>query len=566
MVSGILDLIQQSEFSSILNGEPEITFFKIIFLKYTHFAFEYIYEQFNDDPTWGSELKCTLSKTGDIIHRMYLNFTVDTSSIPKLTPKEMVKAQYPNLSSDVLKQPLKDLIETLISNITSMKLFSKYSQLINDLGIGNIINGIINYEKIHFDYFNDNVEIEEKIEAQSITQQDLTSIYFFNPVSLGNLNPLQGTNRITVNQLLEHYDAGEIYLVYLFMDLYFIIRGIQKSYINNTFDNTYKTSCQSLRTHPINSLIIGKSRVVWRKLFAHYLLTNIYVDIGGNKIDQYDNNYYNIHSQLNKYFDSNPYQNMISQHTDNGFDVYIPLIFWFNKYNSLGLPVIALRYHDIIIGVNINTLNNLVNKTLNQSYFTKIKITTFQLITEYIYLSKTENLKFTTSSIEYLIEQTQVITKHVPPQITSLNMDLDFEMPCKELFWICQITDIDENYSSEEYFIPHTKNLPIKSSKLVFNNTDFGEINDMIYYSVVQPFEKHSRNSLNGINMFSFALYPENYQPSGSVNFSYLPVKVIQINLDPSVINTSFNTAIYIYAKNYNILKISNGFARLLYE
>jgi hypothetical protein len=252
---------------------------------------------------------------------------------------------------------------------------------------------------------------------------------------------MKGANTITINQILEVFDAADIYLVYLFVDLYFLIQRIQTAYISVTFNPSYNSEVKSLTKHPINSLLVSTSRVVWRNLFAHYLITNIYIDIGGNIIDQYNNHYYNIHSQLNRYFDSNPYQNMIQQRSDSSFNVYIPLVFWFNRFNSLGLPVIALRYHDVTIGVTINTLDQLVHNNFGRNFFDLVKISKLRLITEYIYLSNAENLKFTTSSIEYLIEQTQVISHKVPPKITSLNIELNFEMPCKELYWVCQITN-----------------------------------------------------------------------------------------------------------------------------
>lgn len=560
MVSGILDLIQQSQYNSVLNSDPEITFFKTIFYRHTHFSTENIIEYFDNDPIWGNEMICTLSKVGDLVWRIYLNVQIDVTEIPLLTPIQKISQMYPNLINDLTIEPLKSTVELYISNVTSVLQFSKYSQVIADLGITDVIYNIVNFDKFYFNYYDE--DSPTKPDDKKLTQE-LNNIYFFNPTSFQNSNVTLGNNSIPMEELIEVFKPEEIYLVYLFIDFYNVVQSLQTSYINNIFDSKYKSTVQNFIKHPLKTLLEVTNTITWKHLFSHFIFTNIYIDIGGTKIDEYNNHYYNIHAQLNKFFDTPSYQSMINPDTSGVFNIYIPLLFWFNKYNSLAIPTVGLRYHDIRISVTLNTLDLLLS---NPIYKNLVKIKSMNLMTQYIFLTNTEKLKFSTSNLEYLIEQHQTIVAYLPPAQTSINIDLDFYMPCKELIWICQVTDESTKTFSEEYFIPNTNKNPITSSKLVFNNTKFGEISDDNYFTVVQPYDRHTRSSLNGIHVYSFALEPESYQPTGTVNLSYIPTKFIQLTFDSSITNPNFKTTIYIYAINYNVLKIANGFGRLVYE
>ena len=55
-----------------LTGNPQITFFKVIYRRHTNFAMESIEQTFNGQATWGRKVTCTISRNGDLIHRMYL--------------------------------------------------------------------------------------------------------------------------------------------------------------------------------------------------------------------------------------------------------------------------------------------------------------------------------------------------------------------------------------------------------------------------------------------------------------------------------------------------------------
>ena len=55
-----------------LTGNPQITFFKVVYRRHTNFSMESIEQTFNGTPDFGRKVVCTISRNGDLIHRVYL--------------------------------------------------------------------------------------------------------------------------------------------------------------------------------------------------------------------------------------------------------------------------------------------------------------------------------------------------------------------------------------------------------------------------------------------------------------------------------------------------------------
>jgi hypothetical protein len=107
---------------------------------------------------------------------------------------------------------------------------------------------------------------------------------------------------------------------------------------------------------------------------------------------------------------------------------------------------------------------------------------------------------------------------------------------------------------------------PCVTAKLQLNGQDRFSEREGSYFDVVQPFQHHTRHPDTGINVYSFALRPEEHQPSGSCNFSRIDNAVLQLVLSaPTVLGT--NTAkVRVYAVNYNVLRVMSGMAGVAYS
>jgi hypothetical protein len=492
---------------------------------------------------------------------MYLVCEINLNINRKLTITE-INSFFPNII--ITEDPLKTLIENRVNKASNLP-FNLVQDIINQLDVADIIQKIISGTLTT--YSNEQNNASDLI-AEINTNLD-ESYYNFNPIHLENIAE-NSDNVISVNELLELYDKYEIYRAYLVIDYLYFIESLSTVYSQNQFTNvkSWKDAVNSIIQHPILKVINIKPSVIFTPLFAHFILSNISIDIGGNKITEYDYHYYNCYVLLNKMFDNDIYQKMITPIPDDTgtFLLFIPLIFWYNLYNSLALPCVALKYHDIVLNLTFNNNSTLASFTPSiVSDYSIIKLSNCYVLTEYISVTHREKVKFTTNPLEYLVLQTQVLTQQSPSNQSTISLDINFFHPCKELYWIV-ITSDDSGRFDQEYYILGTKTKPIIQSKIIINNETIGSDHTTFYYSTVQPYDKHSRIPLNGINMYSFSLEPEEYQPSGSCNLAFIPNRTLQVELDPSLYNSKYNIQLNVYCTNYNILRIANGFARLMYE
>ena len=101
------------------------------------------------------------------------------------------------------------------------------------------------------------------------------------------------------------------------------------------------------------------------------------------------------------------------------------------------------------------------------------------------------------------------------------------------------------------------------SAKLIFNGNDRFSIKDNNFFNYLQPYKYHTSigtETLDSIAVYSFALKPEEHQPSGTCNFSRID------NAQLISIEGSVNNRLNVYAVNYNVLRIKSGMGGLAYS
>ena len=107
---------------------------------------------------------------------------------------------------------------------------------------------------------------------------------------------------------------------------------------------------------------------------------------------------------------------------------------------------------------------------------------------------------------------------------------------------------------------------PVVTAKLQLNGQDRFSEREGSYFDVVQPFQHHTRHPDTGINLYSFALRPEEHQPSGTCNFSRIDNASLQLVLSAAAIGDQLTAKVRIYATNYNVLRIMSGMGGLAYS
>ena len=247
---------------------------------------------------------------------------------------------------------------------------------------------------------------------------------------------------------------------------------------------------------------------------------------------------------------------------------WIPLYFWFCRNPGLALPLIALQYHEVKVKITFDTLENLTRSDANDDFSDSgdaalvddTGTNSFNLWCDYIYLDTDERRRFAQVSHEYLIEQVQYENK------SGATMDLNFNHPVKELIW-AGVRAAGANGAAagdDGNGVAIFERSSIGSTyQLKLNGHDRFAARDYRYFTRAQVWQHHtgygSTEAADTIAVYSFALKPEEHQPSGTCNFS-------RIDNAQLVEGTGGPTAINVYAVNYNVLRIMSGMGGLAYS
>jgi hypothetical protein len=107
---------------------------------------------------------------------------------------------------------------------------------------------------------------------------------------------------------------------------------------------------------------------------------------------------------------------------------------------------------------------------------------------------------------------------------------------------------------------------PVVTGKLQLNGQDRFSEREGTYFDLVQPYQHHTRNPDTGINVYSFALRPEEHQPSGSCNFSRIDNATLQLVLSNATVEGTKTAKVRVYAPNYNVFRVMSGMGGLAYS
>jgi hypothetical protein len=255
--------------------------------------------------------------------------------------------------------------------------------------------------------------------------------------------------------------------------------------------------------------------------------------------------------------------------------LYIPFEFWFNRHTGLALPLIALQYHEVKVNIEFNDLRylcNIVGGTASTftNFLNQRGLVAASLYVDYIFLDTEERRRFAQVAHEYLIEQLQ-FTGEESVTSTSNKINMSFNHPVKELIWIVQNPEnIDCNSANNKpyCYMDDNRENPVAVAKVQLNGHDRFSEREGKYFNRVQPFQHHTASPGTGINVYSFALKPEDLQPSGSCNFSRIDTATLHLTLTSATIKKSSSASanVRIYATNYNVLRIMSGMGGLAFS
>jgi hypothetical protein len=346
--------------------------------------------------------------------------------------------------------------------------------------------------------------------------------------------------------------------------------------------------------------------------FGLKLLKTIELEIGGQRIDKHYSEWLYIWNELSLpegkrdgyklMVGGDKYNRSIILEAQQSYSVYVPLEFWFCRNVGLALPLIALQYHEVKINIEFESSSNMVDNDDNYSdkaglltgsngstsisgfkknnellgLTSSITLSNAALWVDYIFLDTDERRRFAQLSHEYLIEQLQFTgtdTVSGSSSTTSLkSIRMNFNHPCKELIWVIRPDAATTGLVAAPYWNNFsTRNTdnnyiigsnPVSLAKIQLNGNDRFTERTGEYFSLVQPYQHHENTPdvfNSGINVYSFAIKPEEHQPSGTLNMSRIDTAVLSLA-------STVNGTIYIYTVNYNVLRILSGMGGLAYS
>jgi hypothetical protein len=104
------------------------------------------------------------------------------------------------------------------------------------------------------------------------------------------------------------------------------------------------------------------------------------------------------------------------------------------------------------------------------------------------------------------------------------------------------------------------------TAKIQLNGHDRFAERPGTYFNLVQPFQHHTNIPAVGINVYSFALNPEDHQPSGTCNMSRIDTATLQLTLTNNTVGMTNTAKVRVYAINYNVLRVMSGMGGLAYS
>lgn len=335
----------------------------------------------------------------------------------------------------------------------------------------------------------------------------------------------------------------------------------------------------------------GGKKYKWANATGYQLIEYADCLIGGSKVQRIESGFMEAWDELTlpstkkagldamiaRYPDYNVAD--AAKSSDSARKLFVPLRFFFCEETQLGLSLLALSFVDVRISVQFRDFLSCVKSYTPQvapsSSSQSIPIMTSELWANYAYLDTPERTRHSSQPMECLLTLTQSLTF---PVDNSPNRKLDlsgFSHPVRELIWVYQsynsTNGTADNATDRFSFAPVDpgENADLKadfftSARLVANGHEREAERDAMWYRLAVPYKHHSNTPTKPIYVFCFCLDPEDaLAPSGAMNMSRLDSASLFLKMSPKI---AASGTVTVWARSHNILKMSNGFASLVFS
>lgn len=575
MAGGLVQIAVYGPQDIFLTGNPQITFFKIVYRRHTNFAIESIAQHFLGDVNFGSESNCVIEKAGDMINRVYLEL-----EIPKV---DLLKNQSSwNISEDIARREYEtikeyyQLVKSYISTNTNIM-----RQLAELLQTNNVSTSEIQKTMADQRFTGRLRDLRKELQAYISKNSNFDKINEFNTLKIDLIqqlnqfdislvfNSVPFSKPVLLQKIIVAYQEARAF----YLPIYSLLASKEKTYqsfINQTYNERYKFAwVEELAHASINQLDVQIGNQVIDRHTGDWLIAFNKIFLHPSQTDNYNEMIGNVPDMTN--FDDTP---------KDRYKLILPLQFWFCRYTGLSLPLIALQYHDVVFNLKLKDLSSLcyvednpeLSDIANIQAQYGINILNAKLYVDYVFLDKDERARFAQSSHEYLIETVQYneFENITGPTYTA---HLTFSHPTKFIIWFAQPNSYRQNPTGRNKCQwnnygtnPDKSGYTMSSAVLRINNFDRTDpYADMKYYNYVQPVTYFRNSPTDGYNVYSFALHPQEYQPSGQINLSRIDDFSLVTEFTHKFTSIIEEEGAYVgaYVMSYNILRLIGGMGGL---
>lgn len=524
MTGGLIQLVAVGVQDIFLTRDPQITFFKMVYRRHTNFSVEPIKQFFIHKPDFGKRATCIVSKNGDLIGKTMLvvelpqikEFVTETGTDPitkfawvRKLGFALIKQVEIEIGGQVIDRHYGEWLN-IWSELTDRKDNGRIDKLIGNIPeLYNFSNG-----------------------------KDGTTLYiplqFWFCRSYGLALPIVSLQytEVKINLELNEYDKCHLITPTHYIEL-------EDDFINfNQFDYIQQDlSSNDMRFGLFTHFDIETKRMYYMKISSkNFEANNIApnsklrnnADFPWNIVDDPNNKY--------RIVDLN-----------NGA--------W--AYPKIGTP-------DSPTKPFIHLFQDNRNVNIRDCY----------LIIDYIYVDEEERIRFADTKHDYLIEQLQY-TGEKTFDSPNNKINVDFLQPSKFVVWVAQLAYLQDTNNNDhfnytfDYRYDASGNLLGESlmvdETLVLNSNERISKRDWAYFNYAQPYQHFSYDVNEGINVYSFSIFPEKVYPSGTCNMSQIDNSSITFTTEPSV-TTQNKAKLRAYSLGYNIYRIVNGLGGLVFD
>jgi hypothetical protein len=479
MGGGLLQLVAYGAQDVYLTGNPQITFFKVVYRRHTNFAMEAIQQTFSGLPNFGNSVSCQISRNGDLIHRTYLEVGIPALSDP-------VVYSYVNyLGLRLLKA-----VSIEIGGQQIDKHYSDWLYIWNELSL----------------------PIGKRYAWDTMVGADRDILN--NGYNSINTDGKEGNTITTLYIPLEFWFCRNIGLALPLIALQY--HEVKLKIDFETFANcTYKpgTTVNGTETGETGKNLSNPN------LWVDY----IFLDTDERrKFAQLSHEY--LIEQLQ--FTGQEALNSSGSRIKLSFNHPCKELVWVAKMSSFNSYWYNYTIPDLNVGLPTSNLS--------------LSEETGLLYPNDINYNSTGNYNLVSSNLGTAVVAAGLENRYL----------------------IDNVEPYDISTSAKIY----TRNVnPFDNCLLQLNGQDRFSVRKGNYFNLVQPYQHHTNIPLNrGINVYSFALKPEEHQPSGTLNMSRIDTATLAVT--PKTITGGVSGNINIYAVNFNVLRILSGMGGLAYS